>query len=293
MYGILNIQKPTGMTSRDVVNRIQPMVRPYKVGHAGTLDPLAEGVLVVCVGMATRLVRYIQQMPKRYHAIFELGCTSDTDDIDGDVKQLDNAPIPSLEQVAERIKPLVGSIQQRPPIYSAIRIQGQRAYKLARAGKQFELQPRAVSVYGIEIISYEYPQLVLDVSCGSGTYIRALGRDLAGSLDTSAVMTTLTRTTIGDFELIDSLELGGLDADAMETQLLPLVRGVTELEKVELSADEIVQIHHGMRIDNRFRIQAQEFAGCDAEGQLMSILTQCEADRIKPLRNFHAGDMAG
>src|SRR5437868_5550844 len=135
MFALLNVNKPAGITSRDVVNRLQRLVRPAKVGHAGTLDPLATGVLVVCLGQATRLIEYVQQMPKTYHGTFLLGRESDTEDIEGDVKELPNAPRPSRAEIDAALPQFVGRIEQRPPAYSALKVGGERAYDKARRGE--------------------------------------------------------------------------------------------------------------------------------------------------------------
>src|SRR5436309_1327485 len=150
MFGLLNVEKPAGLTSRDVVNRVQRLVRPHKVGHAGTLDPLATGVLVLAVGPATRLVEYIQQMPKMYQSAFLLGRTSDTEDIEGNVTELSEPPIPNRKEIVSAISSFVGTIEQRPPAYSALKVAGRPAYKLARRGEEPQLAPRPVVVHSIE-----------------------------------------------------------------------------------------------------------------------------------------------
>ena len=181
MFGILNLNKPTGWTSRDVVNRVQRLVRPNKAGHAGTLDPLATGVLIVAVGQATRLIEFAHQLPKYYRATFQLGCSSDSDDVDTEVKPLTQPPIPTHQEVEGALAVFTGVIQQRPPAYSAVHVDGQRSYKLARRGETVELQPRPVTIHSLDVVRYEYPELVLDIHCGSGTYVRALGRRPRGN----------------------------------------------------------------------------------------------------------------
>ena len=189
MHGFLCINKSPGATSRDAVNAIQRLVRPSKVGHAGTLDPLATGVLVIAVGHATRLIRFVQQMPKTYIGTFELGKTSDTEDITGEVVSHDIEPPPTIDAIQQAISPLLGNIMQRPPAYSALKVDGKRAYSLAREGKHVKLEPRPIVVHEIELIRYEFPILELRIVCGSGTYVRSLGRDLGESLGCGAVMT--------------------------------------------------------------------------------------------------------
>jgi tRNA pseudouridine55 synthase len=286
-YGILNIHKPAGMTSRAVVDRIQRLVRPAKVGHAGTLDPLATGVLVVCVGPATRLISYVQQMPKRYVGTFQLGRQSPTDDTDGEVTELDNPPVPTPDQIAAAAQTLVGEIRQRPPVYSAVKVQGRRAYVLARKGQSVELKPRTVTIHRIEILDYEYPQLTLEVDCGSGTYIRSLGRDLAASLGTAAVMSRLQRTAIGGFRIEDAIELESIAPENWAKHLLPSLRAVELLPQVELSAAEVAQIRQGLAVSDRAEpIDVDQFAAVDAAGQLVAILTHRGRNRLGPSCNL-------
>ena len=222
-HGLLNLNKPSGMTSRQAVDRAGRLLGTRRVGHAGTLDPLASGVLVVAAGAATRLIQYVQQMPKSYLGTFLLGRHSPTEDMEGEVTELQNPPLPTLEQVSAAAQTLVGRIEQRPPVYSALKIEGRRAYDLARKGRPVELQPREVMIYRLEIVAYQYPQLVLRVECGSGTYIRSLGRDLAESLGTAAVMSALLRTAVGDFRIEEAADPRQLTPEGCQARLEPLV----------------------------------------------------------------------
>ncbi|MBU4397786.1 MAG: tRNA pseudouridine(55) synthase TruB, partial [Planctomycetes bacterium] len=224
--GILNLNKPAGISSRRAVDLVKRLVRPAKVGHAGTLDPLATGVLVVCVGAATRLTEYVQRMPKRYLGTFLLGRRSPTEDVEGDVTELSDAPVPTHAQIAAAAECFVGRIAQRPPSFSAIKVKGRRAYKLARGGQRVQLPARPVNVYRIEVKAYKYPELVLDVECGGGTYIRSLGRDLAESLGTAAVMSALTRTAVGNFRIEQSVDPNVLDCSNLTGWLQPPLAAV-------------------------------------------------------------------
>jgi len=274
MSGILNLNKPSGLTSRQVVDRVQRLARPAKAGHAGTLDPLASGVLVVCVGAATRLIQYVQQMPKRYTAEFLLGRESPTDDVEGELTEWPDLPIPDAVALGGATAQFVGRIEQRPPTYSAIKIGGRRAYDLARRGQQVELKARPVDVYGIDLIAYDYPRLTLDVRCGGGTYIRSLGRDLAESLGTKAVMSTLTRTAVGDFRVEDALELERLAADGWARKLQPPVAAVSGLPQVSLAPDQVTAARHGRQVELAAApVGATEVAGVDSSGNLVAILT--------------------
>lgn len=272
MFGLLNLHKPGGMTSRDVVNRVQRLVRPEKVGHAGTLDPLATGVLVVCLGQATRLIEYVQRMPKRYLGTFHLGRESDTEDIEGTVVELANPPQPSRAEIEAVLPQFSGEIEQRPPAYSALKVGGRRAYDLARRGEQVDLAPRKISVHWIRIMAYEYPTLALEIECGSGTYVRSLGRDVAAALGTGAVMSALARTAIGEFHIEGACRLEELSAETLGQHLLAPSRAVVMLPKICASAVEVTRLGQGKTIENRFGAVGAEIAVVDESGRLVAIV---------------------
>jgi len=274
LCGLLNLNKPSGMTSREVVNVVQRRLpRRTKVGHAGTLDPLASGVLVVCLGAATRLIQYVQGMPKHYQGEFLLGRRSATEDTEGEVTTLECPPIPTREQVVAAASKWIGVIQQRPPAYSAVKVRGRRAYDLARRGDEVELAARPVIIHRLEVRDYDYPRLVLDVVCGSGTYIRSLGRDLAESLGTACVMSGLERTAIGGFSIDEAVSTEGLSPATWREYLLPPLRAVGEMPRVVLSPEELVEIGHGRTIAPPGELpKAIEYAGVDDRGHLVAIL---------------------
>jgi len=289
-HGVLNLNKPSGMTSRAVVDWVQRFGRKTKAGHAGTLDPLASGVLVVCVGAATRLIKYIQRMPKHYTGTFLLGRRSPTEDVDGEVVELEDAPIPTLEAILAATGPLTGRIEQRPPTYSALKVGGRRACDLARRGSPVQLRPRTVVVHRLEVVAYEYPRLKLRIECGSGTYVRSLGRDLAESLGTAAVMSGLVRTAIGNFRLDEAVDPNELTRENWTGRLLPPVRAVELLPRVKLSAEEIARVQHGQTIRRETGAAGElEFAALDAAGRLVAVLTRRGDDLLGPLRNLPLG----
>lgn len=222
MNGFLVIDKPGGMTSRDAVNRAQLWFpRRTKIGHTGTLDPLATGVLVLCIGAATKLAERVQAMPKRYETRIRLGATSDTDDADGEVVENTLSAAPSLAMVLEQLPKFIGLIEQLPPQYSALKVQGQRAYDLARRGVEVALKPRPVRVDSILLRTYEWPWVDLTIDCGKGTYIRSIARDLGAALGVGGLVQTLRRTRVGPF----AVERGiGLNAtpDEARAALLPV-----------------------------------------------------------------------
>jgi tRNA pseudouridine55 synthase len=286
MFGFLNLDKPSGMTSRDVVNRVQRMVRGVKVGHAGTLDPLATGVLVVALGSATRLVEYVQRLPKTYVGTFLLGRASDTEDVEGTVVELDDPPRPARDRIDAALPAFVGTIQQTPPAFSALKVQGRRAYDLARRGEQVELQARPIEILRLTLVRYEYPELELEVCCGSGTYIRSLGRDVAQSLGTAAVMSALQRTAIGDFRLADAIGLDQVTAETVPGRLLSPRRALGQLPTVALTEDETRRVANGLTIGNRWNLDADEIAAVDSQDRLVAILVPRGPGEFGPVRNF-------
>ncbi len=288
MFGLLNIAKPSGVTSRDVVNHIQRLVKPHKAGHAGTLDPLATGVLLVCVGKATRLIDYIHRMPKRYLATFLLGRHSETEDVEGHVVELERAPRPSEKQIETALGQFTGEIRQRPPAYSALKVGGKRAYQLARQGAPVVLEPRGVTIFELQLVRYEYPRLTLDIACGSGTYVRSLGRDLAESLGSAAVMSALARTAIGDFTIEDAVPMNQVSSQTLSEYLQPATRAVAFLPKIELTEAEEQRLGNGLSIENSRSLAHAEIAAVDRTGELISILAPKEPRLLKPLRNFRA-----
>jgi tRNA pseudouridine55 synthase len=286
MFGLLNLHKPSGITSRRVVDQVQRFVRPHKVGHAGTLDPLASGVLVLGLGPATRLVEYVQKMPKSYRAEFLLGRTSTTEDVEGEITVLADAPRPSREALQQAAATLTGTIEQRPPAYSALKVSGQRAYALARAGQAVELSARPIRVDRIEILRYEYPELSLDIECGSGTYVRSLGRDLAELTGTGAVMSALVRTAIGPFTLDDAVMPADLTIDNLTEHLLPAVLAVRGLfPERYLEQASIDRLRHGLSIELENET-SESVAALHSSGQLIAILSRRDEGSYVPSKNF-------
>jgi tRNA pseudouridine55 synthase len=277
------------MTSRDVVNRVQRWFpRRTKIGHTGTLDPLATGVLVVCVGAATRLAEYVQAMGKSYAARFRLGATSSTDDADGDVTEMPNAPVPTREQIDAALAGFVGLIEQLPPAVSALKIDGQRAHDLARRGKVVPLAPRPVRIDAIRVTGYEWPCLDVEVDCGKGTYIRSIARDLGAALGCGGLVQTLRRTRIGPFEVVQ-----GVGLDASSVKLLPMTAAVQDIVKLRLSADDAKRIFRGQSISftsasgGRQPPEASEVALLTETSELLGIGI-VERGQIKPRTVFGA-----
>jgi len=220
LFGVLNLNKPAGVTSRDVVNVVQRIIRPVKTGHGGTLDPIATGVLLVCVGPATRLVSVLQQAPKTYQAEFRLGQRSNTDDVSGEIEDVPGAHPISTEEISGALKSFCGVIEQTPPIWSAVKVGGRRAYALARQGDDVSLEPRPVWIDGIDIMKYDWPLLSVSIRCGSGTYIRSIARDLGNVLGCGGLMSRLQRTAIGSFRVTNALDPDTLTSEEIISRAL-------------------------------------------------------------------------
>ena len=223
MDGILNLDKPAGPSSAAVLNRLKRLLpRGTKVGHAGTLDPFATGVLLVLVGRATKSCERLMDQPKRYDAAIRLGATTATDDPESVAVPWPGAVPPTADAVAAVLPRFVGRVLQRPPAFSAMKVGGRRAYALARGGAEVVLPPREVNVYGIEVLSYEWPTLRLRVDCGRGTYVRAIARDVGETLGVGGHLSELRRTRVGPFDASDAVGPDALTAETLPGRLVPV-----------------------------------------------------------------------
>jgi len=207
---ILNINKPVGWTSFDVVKKIRGQLNIKKVGHAGTLDPFATGVLLICTGRATKKVEDLMNLKKEYIARIEFGKTTDSYDLTGTIVSERSADNLELENINQVIKQFHGEIYQTPPMYSAVKVNGERLYKLARRGEVVERKPRKIRIYQTDVIDFRNPFLKLRIVCSRGTYIRALANDMGEILGCGGYLTSLTRTRVGDYKLEDSFEIKDL-----------------------------------------------------------------------------------
>jgi tRNA pseudouridine55 synthase len=246
--GLLVLDKPAGMTSRDAVDRaLRWFGRRTKVGHTGTLDPFATGVLVLCLGSATRLAEYVQRMGKTYRSTFAFGSTSDTDDRDGVLTPVAGAADPGGPAVLRALAALVGTIEQVPPAYSAAKVGGRRAYDAARKGEQVALAAKKVQVYGIDVLRYDWPTLDVEVRCGKGTYVRSLARDAGAALGCGGYVSALRRTRVGPFAVEDALPLDA-DAETARRKVLPASLALAELRRVVLGPEEIRRMRNGQAV---------------------------------------------
>jgi tRNA pseudouridine55 synthase len=247
-HGLLNFDKPAGWTSRAVVDRVGRVLRKVKVGHAGTLDPLATGVLVVCVGAATRLVERVQEHSKGYRAGLRFGLRSDTDDITGRIEPGGDPADITPERLRAACREFLGPISQVPPKFSAVHVDGQRAYDLARNDQEFALTARTIQVTSIEVIGCHGADAELEIVCGSGTYIRALVRDLGERFGCGAVMTSLRRTFIGRFTVETALSPEDLTVERLAATLLPLKSVLTDEPVYRATAAECTALLQGRAI---------------------------------------------
>jgi tRNA pseudouridine55 synthase len=249
--GLLNIDKPAGITSHDVVQQVRRVTGVRRVGHAGTLDPIATGVLLVCVGRATRLVEYLVGRPKTYEARVRLGQATNTYDTEGEVVAERPFSHITSQMIGDAIAPFRGRIEQQPPIYSAIKKDGQPLYKLARQGIEVAVPPRPVTIYELALLAWDAPYVALRVTCSAGTYIRSLAHDLGQSLSCGGHLTALRRTAVGDFGLDTAVSLSILTPETIPDYLQPADTAVAHLPRLTLTNQEAQQWQQGMRIARR------------------------------------------
>lgn len=226
--GIFLISKPIGITSHDAVSYLRKITKEQKIGHAGTLDPLASGLLIIAIGREfTKQLDKFRGLDKKYNAKIKLGEISTTYDADGDMTSVSNLK-PSLKKIESVLKDFKGKYSQMPPIFSAKKIKGQKAYNLARSGKKVELQPKEIVIHEIELLDYSYPYLNLDTVVSSGTYIRSLAHDIGQKLAVGAYLLELTRTHIGNYRLKNAVDLN-------------LIHSLNDLENVKIKESEITK----------------------------------------------------
>jgi len=283
--GFLNINKSLNMTSHDVVAKIRRTLKIKKVGHAGTLDPLATGVLIVCVGSATRLSEYVMHATKRYRARVHLGVTTDTYDAEGSFLQKRDASHIQQADIEAKLSLFLGDIQQMPPMYSAIKQGGRKLYDLARAGQTVERELRPVRIDSLDIVDWSPPEFTLDVVCSAGTYIRSLAFDLGEALAVGAHLSGLSRISSGTFQLENAVTLDTLfAAENWQHYLITPQAALADWPSVQLSADDTDHILHGRSIPAAQSASELSFAYAP-QGQLVAIL-RAEAGLWRPHKVF-------
>ena len=285
--GVLIVAKPSGPTSHDVVGLVRRLSGTRRVGHGGTLDPFAAGVLPVFLGRATRLVEYHLGHAKRYTATICFGETSTTDDIDGERTSIGGPPV-SREAVEAGLRGLTGPLQQVPPVYSAVQIGGRRAYQMARAGEDVELAPRDVVIHGLDLLEWDErdparPIAVVDVRCSAGTYVRALARDLGARLGTGAYLGALVRTASGRFLLDDAISFDTLREHAADGPagivdvLRPVDAGLEDVPHAYVTGDEVRRLGEGLPTGPKSPLAERDAELVFAVGSHGEIVAVCRA----------------
>ncbi|HTY09165.1 MAG TPA: tRNA pseudouridine(55) synthase TruB, partial [Candidatus Edwardsbacteria bacterium] len=281
MDAVLNINKPSGMTSFAAVSRVRRLARIARAGHAGTLDPLADGVLLVLAGQATRIARLLEALPKRYRAVIRLGLETDSFDVTGTV--MAQRPVPALGGAALQgvLARFTGEILQLPPMFSALKKDGQPLYKLARQGIEVERQPRPVTVYALDLVGIAGDRLTLDVRCSKGTYIRALAHDIGAALGCGGAIERLTRTAVGDFVLDRALDLATATPEQLRGAAASVDAAVAFLPAVALDADQARAARHGNSFAVAIPPESAPRLRLLQDGRLLAIGTVA-GNRIQP-----------
>lgn len=280
--GVLVLDKPAGMTSHDVVDRVRKRLGTRRVGHAGTLDPDATGVLVVGVGRATRFLQFTQTAPKRYTVTCRFGATTTTQDASGEVTARRDASALTEEEVRAALPRFAGEIDQVPPMVSAVKVGGERLYKKARRGEDVERPARRVVIHDLAVVGFAggtEPEATLDVRCSGGTYVRTLVHDLGEALGCGAFVLDLRRTESGGFTLSDAVPL----VDLERASLLPLSEVVRDLPHVDASADEAVLVSHGRPLPARAPATGDSPVAVLHEGRLLGVYRR-RGDELRPER---------
>ena len=248
MFGFLNVYKPSAMTSHDVVAVLRRVIKIKQIGHTGTLDPFAEGVLPVCIGKATRLIEYLPD-DKAYSGTIQLGKSTTTYDIEGEGVNFSDRKA-RLEEIEEALKSFRGEIEQLPPVYSAIKVNGKKLYEYAREGKEVEITPRRVTIARLEIIDFDFEkqQVSLHIECSKGTYIRSIANDIGEKLGTYGHLVKLVRTKAGEFGIDEALKLDSLDsAEKVQANLIPPEEKL-HFPVYELNDEERKKVSNGMPV---------------------------------------------
>jgi tRNA pseudouridine55 synthase len=273
-FGLIIVDKPVGPTSHRIVQMVREGTGIRKVGHAGTLDPRASGVLVLCLGAATRLSEYLSTSSKRYEALIRFGSSTQTYDSNGSVTR-STGKAPSRKEIEDTLEQFVGEIDQVPPPYSAIKLKGKKAYELAREGEEVELEARQVTIHLLDLLEYRPPDLVVDVECSAGTYIRSLAHDLGEKLGTGAHLAKLRRTKSGPFTLEEAIPMPklevGMATGKWEKFVTEAVSALPEFPIIEVDEEGYELVRNGHRIPSEPDAQGLARA-VSLEGDLVAIL---------------------
>lgn len=282
MNGILNINKPAGITSHDVVSRVRKVAGMKKVGHTGTLDPFATGVLIVCLGKSTKIIRFLKE-DKEYIGEIKLGVRTDTYDVDGNIVESCDISGVTSDKIREEAKKFIGEIEQTPPIYSAIKVNGKKMYELARAGQKVDVKKRSVTIYHLEILDIDLPFVTIKVGCSAGTYIRSIANDLGENLGCGGYLNALVRTQVGDFHVENSVDLQELNSDNIKERLLNPNDFLMHLPFITMNANETEIIKRGGFLENRWNVHGEWIRLLNSDNILIAI-GEPRDDMIKPTR---------
>ena len=295
--GLLNLYKPAGITSMEAVRRIKRLAGPrQKTGHGGTMDPMARGVLPICFGQATRLMDYIVGGAKRYRVEVQLGVTTDTYDAEGRVVDTGDLSGLTREIVEPAVMSFVGSIDQTPPMYSAVKVKGQRLYKLARAGVEVERKARPVAIHGISVLEWDLPRIVMDVESGPGVYIRSLAHDLGQLLGCGGHVTALERLYCGGFDARESVTLDTLensdDPDTWRQHVFHTDWALRGLKSVVVTRSAEKSLVNGQAVASRTPMvdagYAEEFRAYNPDGRFLALVRfDRPTSTLKPVKVFH------
>ena len=277
MFGFLNIYKPKGKTSHDVVAILRRITKIKQIGHTGTLDPFAEGVLPICIGKATRLIEYLND-DKAYIGTVQLGKSTTTYDLEGEIVDTSNKT-PDLEEIENALNNFRGDIEQLPPIYSAIKVNGKKLYEYARKGEEVEIKPRSVNIGELKILNYDQENRILElyIKCSKGTYIRSIAHDLGKNLGCFGHLIKLIRVKAGDFEVEDSVKLEALTSleEVKKHLIYPLEK--LNYQIYELNSKELELVSHGMKIFARKNLQ-DEIVLLINNGKLVAVANACDGN---------------
>lgn len=292
--GLLNINKSAGMTSHDVVNRVRRILGQRRVGHAGTLDPTATGILLVCAGQATRLVEYLVPGIKTYQGSILLGKSTDTYDSEGETTSETGTEHVTREMVETAMGFFMGEIEQVPPAYSAVKRNGIPAYKLARKGEDITLPARKVRIDSFELLEWNRPRLNFRIVCHSGTYVRSIAHDLGAALETGGYLESLCRTTSGSWKLEGAHDLEEIEAAAREDRLDSIIHPFSEvladMPRITISAKEAEQLNCGRTLMLGIEGCPETVCARTEAGRLVAILVPDGGNRWKPRKVFPAVD---
>jgi tRNA pseudouridine55 synthase len=291
LHGYLLLDKPAGRTSAQVVRSVSHLIHGARCGHLGTLDPAATGLLVACLGDALKLVPYLQKGLKRYIAEVRFGMATDTCDLDGQVVATSEVPAVLQDRISRVLRRFLGTVQQVPPVYSAIKVKGRRLHKSARKGEEVEVPVREVTFQDITIVSRRPDSVVLDVRCSAGTYIRALARDLGSAVNCPAVLASLRRIESTPFHLDDAVQFELLESGRakVEEHVAPLTRYLPNLPRLVLSSRQAKLARTGTPLAELDAAPAGPILLFDSADRLLGIGEGCEEPRVVRIRRVFSG----